>query len=98
MKAKGLKSSKSMSDLKKSKTLIGGFPGKGGGKTALIDNPISIEEKRMKWIKGLPASIRHLTHLDFVKNHMITDKVKQEYYKKFNIESKDKEWVYPRTD
>jgi len=29
---------------------------------------------------------------------MTTDKMKLEFYKKFNIESKDKDWAYPKTE
>lgn len=59
---------------------------------------MTADEKKQKWINKLPKEIRHIHHLACIKDQSVSDKVKLEYWKKFNIESKEKEWTYPKND
>ena len=59
---------------------------------------LTAEEKKQRWIKSLPPQIRHLCHLECIKDPLMTDKQKVDWYKKYNIESKEKDWVFPKTD
>ena len=49
-----------------------------------------------KWIQSLPSNIRHLAHLECMQDTLISDQKKLEYWKKFNIEHKDRDWIPPR--
>ena len=54
---RGLKTSKSMSDFKRSKTLLGGVKKVTNKKNNFVDTPlvgITREEKKSRWIKSLP--------------------------------------------
>lgn len=39
-----------------------------------VPQAMTVEEKKQKWIKSLPPQIRHLSHLDCIKDPMILDK------------------------
>jgi hypothetical protein len=96
---RGLKASKSMTNMnmKRNSSAIGiGSKAARGGEKGVVG--LTPEEKYAKWIKGLPQQVRHLAHLDCIKDPLVSDKQKLEYYKKFNIESKEKEWTYPKTE
>ena len=57
MMGRGLKTSKSMSDFKRSKTLLGGVKKVTNKKNNFVDTPlvgITREEKKSRWIKSLP--------------------------------------------
>lgn len=87
-----MRTSKSMENFNKPKE------GKVGVKGEKRAGAMSSEEKKQKWIKSLPQQIRHLHHLKCIKDQSISDKTKVEYWKKFNIESKDKEWTMPKNE
>lgn len=56
-------------------------------------------DKEVMYINSLPKEIRHLAHLDVIKDEFTPDSTKLDYYKKFNIESKERmDWTIPRGD
>ena len=90
---KGVKASKSVENFNKANK-----EKQIGAKVDKKPAGLTPEEKKQKWIKSLPQQIRHLHHLPCIKDTSLTDKQKLDYWKKYNIETKDKEWTYPKTE